>query len=243
MPGYKLCSSDYNSIGQNYLCNFCGFLLRDAMQTGCGHLLQAYSLRKSRAVSWSLFAGRIGVAYLEYWTGSIAPGFSSSSRSCSIFSLRAYGTGLALWKTELALWSTWVLAFTPSIRSSSKKMSEFLDDPFQTPITWWKQLNSRSVQFNYSQPVPSKQRWSLSRNLTEPYRFLLAWPLPLYNCEGQLQMSPEEVLFFLRPGSQRFSHGQWSPASTSISKGCPVIFLWILCEINGPPCRNQVFPL
>lgn len=129
MPGYKLCSSDYNSIGQNYLCNFCGFLLRDAMQTGCGHLLQAYSLRKSRAVSWSLFAGRIGVAYLEYWTGSIAAGFSSSSRSCSIFSLRAHGTGLALWKTELALWSTWVLAFTPSIRS--------WDPPQKRWVSFW----------------------------------------------------------------------------------------------------------
>ncbi|XP_067057973.1 TNF receptor-associated factor 2-like isoform X3 [Acropora muricata] len=37
MPGYKLCSSDQKSIGQKYLCNFCGFLLKDAMQTGCGH--------------------------------------------------------------------------------------------------------------------------------------------------------------------------------------------------------------
>ncbi|XP_067057984.1 TNF receptor-associated factor 2-like [Acropora muricata] len=37
MPGYKLCSADQKSIGQKYLCNFCGFLLKDAMQTGCGH--------------------------------------------------------------------------------------------------------------------------------------------------------------------------------------------------------------
>ena len=37
MPGYKLCSADQKSIGQKYLCNCCGFLLKDAMQTGCGH--------------------------------------------------------------------------------------------------------------------------------------------------------------------------------------------------------------
>jgi len=37
MPGYKLASSDQESIGAKYMCNSCVLLLRDAMQTGCGH--------------------------------------------------------------------------------------------------------------------------------------------------------------------------------------------------------------
>ncbi|XP_068689556.1 TNF receptor-associated factor 2-like isoform X2 [Montipora foliosa] len=37
MPGYKLASVDQTNIDQKYLCNFCGLLLKDAMQTGCGH--------------------------------------------------------------------------------------------------------------------------------------------------------------------------------------------------------------
>ncbi|XP_015772347.1 PREDICTED: TNF receptor-associated factor 2-like [Acropora digitifera] len=37
MPGYKLCSSDQKRIEPKYLCNFCGLLLKNAMQTGCGH--------------------------------------------------------------------------------------------------------------------------------------------------------------------------------------------------------------
>jgi len=37
MPGYSLASSDQQSIGTKYMCNSCGLLLRDAMQTGCGH--------------------------------------------------------------------------------------------------------------------------------------------------------------------------------------------------------------
>ncbi|XP_015750037.1 PREDICTED: TNF receptor-associated factor 6-like [Acropora digitifera] len=37
MPGYKLCSSDQKGIAQKYLCNFCGLLLKNAMQTSCGH--------------------------------------------------------------------------------------------------------------------------------------------------------------------------------------------------------------
>ncbi|KAK2574202.1 TNF receptor-associated factor 2 [Acropora cervicornis] len=37
MPGYRLCSSDQERIEQKYLCNVCGLLLKNAMQTGCGH--------------------------------------------------------------------------------------------------------------------------------------------------------------------------------------------------------------
>ena len=53
------------------------------------------------------------VAHSEYWTGSMVPAFSILSRSCSILSLRAYGTGLALRKMEVAMGSTWILAFVP----------------------------------------------------------------------------------------------------------------------------------
>ena len=57
--------------------------------------------------------GTIGVAHSEYWTGSMVPALSSLSRYCSIFSLRAYGTDLALWRIGVAVGSTWILAFVP----------------------------------------------------------------------------------------------------------------------------------
>ena len=57
--------------------------------------------------------GTMGVAHSEYWTGSMVPAFSSLSRSCSIFSLTAHGTGLALWEMGVAVGSTWILAFVP----------------------------------------------------------------------------------------------------------------------------------
>lgn len=37
MPGYRIARSDQKRVGQKYMCNFCSLLLRDAMQTGCGH--------------------------------------------------------------------------------------------------------------------------------------------------------------------------------------------------------------
>ena len=37
MPGYTLAASDKESIDPKYLCNSCGSLLREAMQTACGH--------------------------------------------------------------------------------------------------------------------------------------------------------------------------------------------------------------
>ena len=37
MPGYNLGVSDKESIDPKYLCNSCGLLLREAMQTACGH--------------------------------------------------------------------------------------------------------------------------------------------------------------------------------------------------------------
>ena len=37
MPGYNLAVSDKESIDPKYLCNSCGLLLREAMQTACGH--------------------------------------------------------------------------------------------------------------------------------------------------------------------------------------------------------------
>ncbi|KAL9988489.1 hypothetical protein ACROYT_G002940 [Oculina patagonica] len=37
MPGYLLASSELERIGPKYMCNSCRLLLRDAMQTGCGH--------------------------------------------------------------------------------------------------------------------------------------------------------------------------------------------------------------
>ena len=37
MPGYNLATSDKESIHHRYLCNSCGLLLREAMQTVCGH--------------------------------------------------------------------------------------------------------------------------------------------------------------------------------------------------------------
>ena len=37
MPGYSLATSDKESIDPKYLCNSCGLLLREAMQTACGH--------------------------------------------------------------------------------------------------------------------------------------------------------------------------------------------------------------
>ncbi|RMX60345.1 hypothetical protein pdam_00021547 [Pocillopora damicornis] len=37
MPGYCLASVDKDIISHRFLCNFCGFLLREAMQTSCGH--------------------------------------------------------------------------------------------------------------------------------------------------------------------------------------------------------------
>ena len=42
-------------------------------------------------------------------TGTIGVPPALSSLSCSIFSLGAYGTGLALWKIEVAVRSTWIL--------------------------------------------------------------------------------------------------------------------------------------
>ena len=53
------------------------------------------------------------MAHSEYWTGSMFPALSSLSRYCSIFSLRAYGTDLALWRIWVAVGSTWILAFVP----------------------------------------------------------------------------------------------------------------------------------
>ncbi|XP_022802106.1 TNF receptor-associated factor 2-like [Stylophora pistillata] len=37
MPGYPLLSLDKNIIDAKYFCSFCDFLLREAMQTSCGH--------------------------------------------------------------------------------------------------------------------------------------------------------------------------------------------------------------
>lgn len=37
MPGYRLTPKDKKDIGQKYLCNSCLLLLRDAIQTKCGH--------------------------------------------------------------------------------------------------------------------------------------------------------------------------------------------------------------
>ncbi|CAH3182271.1 unnamed protein product [Porites lobata] len=37
MPGYNLATSDKEGIDPKYLCNSCGLLLREAMQTACGH--------------------------------------------------------------------------------------------------------------------------------------------------------------------------------------------------------------
>ena len=37
MPGYLLAISEQERIGPKYMCSSCGLLLREAMQTGCGH--------------------------------------------------------------------------------------------------------------------------------------------------------------------------------------------------------------
>ncbi|XP_067057955.1 TNF receptor-associated factor 2-like isoform X2 [Acropora muricata] len=37
MPGYQLANSDKSKIDKKYFCSFCELLLRDAMQTSCGH--------------------------------------------------------------------------------------------------------------------------------------------------------------------------------------------------------------
>ncbi|XP_074625620.1 TNF receptor-associated factor 6-like [Acropora palmata] len=38
MPGYKLANCDESEIDEKYFCCVCGLLLRDVMQTYCGHL-------------------------------------------------------------------------------------------------------------------------------------------------------------------------------------------------------------
>ncbi|XP_074638787.1 TNF receptor-associated factor 2-like [Acropora palmata] len=38
MPGYNLCSSDQEKVEEKYTCSFCHLLLKDAVQTCCGHL-------------------------------------------------------------------------------------------------------------------------------------------------------------------------------------------------------------
>lgn len=38
MPGYKLCSADQEKVEEKYICSFCHLLLKDAVQTCCGHL-------------------------------------------------------------------------------------------------------------------------------------------------------------------------------------------------------------
>ena len=45
MPGYALSSSDQQCIGEKYKCNSCHLVLRDAMQTGCGHFYCSSCLR------------------------------------------------------------------------------------------------------------------------------------------------------------------------------------------------------
>ena len=55
----------------------------------------------------------MSVAHSQNWTGWMVPALLSLSRSCSIFSLRAYGTGLALWKMGVPVGSTCILAFIP----------------------------------------------------------------------------------------------------------------------------------
>ncbi|XP_022802121.1 TNF receptor-associated factor 2-like isoform X2 [Stylophora pistillata] len=37
MPGYRLAKADKEALGIKYLCNSCTFLLKDAIQTKCGH--------------------------------------------------------------------------------------------------------------------------------------------------------------------------------------------------------------
>ncbi|XP_074613348.1 TNF receptor-associated factor 5-like [Acropora palmata] len=37
MPGYQLANCDQSKIDKKYFCSFCELLLRDAMQTSCGH--------------------------------------------------------------------------------------------------------------------------------------------------------------------------------------------------------------
>ncbi|XP_068695751.1 TNF receptor-associated factor 2-like [Montipora foliosa] len=37
MPGYQLANRDKSKIDAKYFCSYCGLLLRDAMQTSCGH--------------------------------------------------------------------------------------------------------------------------------------------------------------------------------------------------------------
>ena len=37
MPGYMLSTAEKQRLGSKYMCNSCGLLLRDAMQTTCGH--------------------------------------------------------------------------------------------------------------------------------------------------------------------------------------------------------------
>lgn len=36
-PGYKVPNRDFEEINPTYICKSCGFVLRDAMQTSCGH--------------------------------------------------------------------------------------------------------------------------------------------------------------------------------------------------------------
>lgn len=37
MPGYVLSNAEKQRLGSKYTCNLCGLLLREAMQTSCGH--------------------------------------------------------------------------------------------------------------------------------------------------------------------------------------------------------------
>lgn len=37
MPGFRLANSDRVKIDVKYVCSYCNLLLREAMQTSCGH--------------------------------------------------------------------------------------------------------------------------------------------------------------------------------------------------------------
>ena len=65
MPGYNLITADRERIDPKYLCNSCGLLLREAMQTACGHFYCRSCL--GHLFMWAIklnFMTRLALLYL-----------------------------------------------------------------------------------------------------------------------------------------------------------------------------------